>query len=42
MRLLNGKLAWLSGELASDRFADLAGLSAEEIASRIEDFLRKP
>jgi len=41
MRLLNDKLAWLSGELASARFADMAGLTAEDIVSRIEDFLRK-
>jgi len=40
MRFLNEKIAWLSGELASPRFADLAGLSAEDIASRIEAFLR--
>lgn len=41
MNLLKEKLAWLSRELRSERFADLAGLSADEIASRIEDFLRK-
>lgn len=41
MQLLNDKLAWLAGELASERFAGLAGLSAEEIASRIEAFLRE-
>ena len=41
MRLLNDKLTWLSRELASERFADMVGLSAEDVASRIEDFLRK-
>ena len=41
MRLLNEKMAWLAGELASARFADMAGLPAEEIARRLENFLRK-
>ena len=41
MRLLNEKMAWLAGELSSGRFADRTGLSAEDIAARIEDFLRK-
>jgi hypothetical protein len=41
MRFLNEKMAWLSGELKSARFAHLTGLSADDIASRIEDFLRE-
>ena len=41
MRLINDKMAWLSREMASVRFADLAGLSADDVASRIEDFVRK-
>jgi hypothetical protein len=41
MRLINDKMAWLTRELASERFAGLAGLSADEIASRIEEFVRK-
>ena len=41
MRLLNEQMARLAGELASGRFADMAGLSAEDIAAWIEDFLRK-
>ena len=30
-----------TGELASERFADVAGLSAEEIAKRLANFLSK-
>lgn len=41
MQLLNEKIAWLAGELSSERFAGLAGSSAEEIADRIEAFLRE-
>ena len=36
MRLLNGKLQHLSGAISSGRMGDLTGLSADEIASRIE------
>ena len=41
MRFLDEKMASLANELASVRFANMAGLSAEEIAKRIENFLRK-
>jgi len=41
INLLNEKMAWLTREFTSKRFADLAGLSAEDIASRIEHFLRR-
>ena len=41
INLLNEKMAWLTRELTSKRFADLAGLSADDIASRIEQFLRQ-
>jgi len=40
MQLINDKINWLSGELTSPQFADLAGLSAEQIALRIEQFLQ--
>jgi hypothetical protein len=36
MNLLNGKLQYLSGAISSGRMGDLTGLSADEIASRIE------
>ena len=41
LRFLNEKLAGLAGELTSERFADLAGLSTADMAARIEEFLRK-
>jgi len=40
MQLINDKINWLSEELTSPQFADLAGLSAEQIALRIEQFLQ--
>jgi hypothetical protein len=41
MTLLNGKLQHLSATISSGRMGDLTGLSADEIASRIERlFLR--
>jgi hypothetical protein len=41
MRLLGEKIKWLAGELASEKFAAMAGLSADEIAARIEKSMRK-
>ena len=41
MRLLNEKMDELAADLTAKSFGDLSGLSAEEIASRIEDFLKK-
>lgn len=40
MRLLNEKLDALAMDIKSGSLGDLAGLSAEDIASRIEDFLK--
>jgi hypothetical protein len=36
MNLIDEKLDQIANDLSSNRFCDLAGLSAEEIASRIE------
>ena len=41
MQFLNEKIAWLAGELQTAKFAGMTGLTAEEIASRIEDYLRR-
>lgn len=41
MRFLNERIAALADHLTSERFSDLTGLSANDIATRIEDFLRK-
>ncbi len=40
MQRINDKINWLYEELKSPQFADLAGLSAEQIALRIEQFLQ--
>ncbi len=40
VRLLNEKMDDLATDLKAESPGDLSGLSAEEIASRIEDFLR--
>ena len=39
MALINEKLTYISAELSSSRFGDVSGLSAEQIAARIEQFL---
>ncbi len=41
IRLLNEKMDELATDLRAEPLGDLSGLSPEEIASRIEDFLRK-
>jgi hypothetical protein len=41
MAMLNGKLQHLSGTISSGRMGDLDGLSADEIASRIEQLFLK-
>ncbi|MCA1809631.1 MAG: hypothetical protein LC725_09310 [Lentisphaerae bacterium] len=41
MRLLNEKMDELVSDLQSESLGDLSGLSAEEIASRLEDFLKE-
>lgn len=40
MRLLNEKMDELAMDLKAESLGDLSGLSAEDIASRIEDFLK--
>jgi len=40
MRLLNEKMDQLKMDFATESLGDLSGLSAEEIATRIEDFLK--
>jgi len=40
MRLLNEKMDELAMDLKAGSLGDLSGLSAEDIASRIEDFLK--
>ena len=40
MRLLNEKMDELAMDLNAESLGDLSGLSAEDIASRIEDFLK--
>jgi len=40
MDFINRKIEQIAGGLSSSRFGDVSGLSAEEIASRIEQFLR--
>ena len=41
MRMLGEKIDELAADFAAGALGDLSGLSAEEIASRIEDFLKK-
>lgn len=41
MRLLNGKMDALAADLKAGSLGDLSGLSAEEIASRIESYLKE-
>ena len=41
MDFINSKINYLSSELSSDRLGDIKGLSAEEIAARIERLLKK-
>ena len=41
MRLLNEKMDELAMDLKAESLGDLSGLSAEDIASRIEDFLKE-
>ena len=41
MRLINEKMNELQIDLATDSFGDLTGLTAEQIADRIETYLKK-
>ncbi len=41
MRFLNEKMDELATDLKAEALGNLAGLSAEDIASRIEDFLKE-